>query len=100
MLDLWFHSFNEDGSLKWQGQIVQELSNDQYLVQLYSWTMGEPSTKHIISLSDMKSWTFFNSNEEMVEAGNSYLDRQIQGWRQEIESTAKSAEKFLFPEAN
>ena len=60
-----FHSFDKHGFIKWQGQITAMPKDGLYLVQLYSWLNGEPTDQKLISIDDMVSWNFYDSNEEM-----------------------------------
>ena len=53
-------------AIEWQGQVLESVSEDLYLIQLYSWWSGQPSQQQMIGLSDMRGWTFYSSNIEMV----------------------------------
>ncbi len=70
---LWFHSRHDD-DIVWQGQIVRDLGNGKYLVQLFEWIMGEPSVQKIVLASDMTAWDFYGTNDEMNEASERDLD--------------------------
>ena len=62
----WFHSF-KNGKIVWQGQVLSKESNNTFLVQLYSWIDGMPTNQHLVFLSEMKNWRFYNSDKEMKE---------------------------------
>jgi hypothetical protein len=62
----WFHSFNAEGEVRWQGCVVADLG-DYYLVQTYEWFMGDPSFQQLASLSDMADWKFYDTNDEMLD---------------------------------
>ena len=61
----WFHSFNDDGDVEWQGQILS-VSSDCYNVQLYSWIDGSPTD--VRTLGKDVEVVFYDTNEEMREA--------------------------------
>ena len=66
---LWFHSKNEGGDTHWQGRVLELVSKDTYLVQLYEGALGQPSCMKIIPLYLMeKDWDFYTSSEDMREA--------------------------------
>ena len=46
-----------------QGHVVAEVSKGLFLVQLYSWMMGEPTQQVIYGLEDMVEWTFYEDAE-------------------------------------
>ena len=63
---LWFHSKNEGGDTQWQGQVLELVSKDTYLVQLYEWTLGQHSCMKIVPLYLMEeNWDFYVSSEAM-----------------------------------
>jgi hypothetical protein len=64
MIGKWFHSFN-NGIVRWQGRILAAPSDGLYLVQLYSWVMGEETDQVLVPLADMKDWSFYSSSEDM-----------------------------------
>ena len=71
---LWFHSRHDDG-LGWQGQVVRELENGNYLVQLYEWMMGEPSVQKVVSPTQMIAWDFYANDSQMRIAADEYWSR-------------------------
>lgn len=60
----WFHSFDAEGELKWQGQIVAR-EGEMLLVQLYDWMDGEPSRRVLVSPKDIADWHLYRTNREM-----------------------------------
>jgi len=72
---LWFHS-RHDGDLGWQGQVVRDLENGQYVVQLFEWGMGNPTVQKIVPAADMAAWDFFGTNDDMKEAAERHWDKQ------------------------
>lgn len=67
IVGMFFHSY-DNGQIKWQGQVIKKLNNSRFIVQLYSWVGGHATTQKVISLSDVKDWSFYNSDKEMRHA--------------------------------
>lgn len=65
LVGLWFHSFNEGGSVNWQGQVERELEGNKYLVMTYSWLSGEAYKGIVVDWYDMVNWWFYRSSEDM-----------------------------------
>jgi hypothetical protein len=73
-----FHTIEDNGSTCWQGSVIADLGDGYFLVQLYSWIIGESSTQHILHISEMAELTpnkarrfrFFDS----LEDANTYMD--------------------------
>ena len=72
LVGLWFHSYEIDKNkkLNWQGQIVKKIAEDVYLVQTYSWIDGGESDLKLVKLQDLMNWDFYNTDEEMRNAGS------------------------------
>jgi hypothetical protein len=67
VVDKWFHSFNQDSGLQWQGQVVERLEGGYYFVRLYEWIMGSPTCLKLVRLEDMLAWEFYESSDEMQD---------------------------------
>lgn len=65
-----FHSYSADEVIKWQGVVVARINDDHYLVQLFDWLVGGPSCARVASLDDMRSWKFYETDEDMRDAYN------------------------------
>jgi hypothetical protein len=64
-----FHSVDADKkTIKWQGQIVDEVAPGVFLVQLYEYLMGGESTQVIVPISEMAYWPIYETDQEMREA--------------------------------
>lgn len=74
---LWFHSF-EGKNVQWQGIVDRDLKNGNYLVQLYSWIDGSPTSKEIVSFEKMKGWKFYQNSKAMRYEWN-----KMQGYSQD-----------------
>ena len=65
----YFHSIekNDDGRnvVQWQGQVIEKISDEVYLVELFEWITGSDSYGKLVPLSDMLQWQFYESNEQM-----------------------------------
>ena len=62
-----FHSF-KDGHVVWQGYVISEPTDGYFLVQLFEWVIGEPSTQKLVRIDTMLDWDFYDTAEEMNEA--------------------------------
>lgn len=71
-----FHSFDEDNKLNWQGRVLHSMPDEYFLIQLYSWLDGRPTAQRIISFKDMINWIFYASKEEWGWAADDILKRQ------------------------
>jgi hypothetical protein len=79
----WFHSFTpcqycEKPHVQWQGQILARLPSGSYLVQTYSWVMGELYDQQIVTPEriERESWRFYDDNETMNFRYEETLGRQ------------------------
>lgn len=52
----------------WQGCVVAEPRPGIYLVELFSWAMGESVDQQLVPLEDMAGWSFYDSAKWMVNA--------------------------------
>jgi hypothetical protein len=62
-----FHSI-EGGKVRWKGMVIGRVSEQNYLVQLFEWAMGEPSVQRIVSISEMSPWLFYSDADEMTHS--------------------------------
>ena len=67
LIGKFFHSFTDEGIVHWQGYVLERPEPGMYLVQLFEWIMGEPSSQKLVPADDMKGWSFYDTNEEMNE---------------------------------
>ena len=64
-----FHSFHPaTGQLEWQGEIIGRPEPGVYLVELFEWLLGQPSTRHLVKIEDMQSWAFYPDREAMLHS--------------------------------
>ena len=65
-----FHTFDKEGYVRQQGQIIDLVNDDTVLIQLYDWILGQSSNKKIVSLKNMakSGWALYDSNEDMLYA--------------------------------
>jgi hypothetical protein len=59
-----FHSFH-DGKINLQGQIISELNDNYFLIQLFEWVLGAESTKRIVHIDVMVDWNIYDTDKEM-----------------------------------
>ena len=77
LVDKWFHQYiGED--LGWQGHVKLEISENKFLVQLFSYFDGAPTDQKIIYIDEMESWMFYDSFDDMDAAFARYA--QLKGW--------------------
>lgn len=77
LIGKWFHTYEENGMMKWQGQVLSAHTGDKFLVQLYSWFDGYPTDQKLIDIDKMESWTFYDDNELMIDAYRKAKERGI-----------------------
>lgn len=62
----YFHSFNKNGTVCWQGYIKQYIGDDYFLIHIYK-SLDDVGYKiKIIKFSDMINFEFYDSSEEMI----------------------------------
>ena len=67
--EVFFHTLDEQGDIKWQGIVLRELPLGHLEIQLYSWFMGEPTDRKIVNGADYK-WIFYTSEAKWLAAGD------------------------------
>ena len=45
-----FHSYNKDGLVEWQGKVIGNPEPGIYLVQLYEWLVGAESCRKLVNV--------------------------------------------------
>lgn len=60
-----FHSFNEDGRVNWQGRIKQYIGDNYYLIDTFELITGIDYTTRLIKFEDMINFQFYETNEDM-----------------------------------
>lgn len=58
-----------------QGHVLAYLVNGFYLVQFFSWAMGDPSNQGVVKLEDLLQAKFYSDHGQWIEAGEN-LTRQ------------------------
>ena len=69
-----FHSYNKDGLVEWQGKVVSNPEPGIYLVQLYEWIVGAESCRKRVNIQDMIQWKFYETAKEMTNSYD-YIER-------------------------
>lgn len=62
-----FHSRDRDGAVEWQGQVVAEISNGHFLIQLHE-PGGAPGDQQVVHVARMRDWTFYKTRDEWLAA--------------------------------
>lgn len=65
-----FHTFDEDGYVQYQGVIEDLVGDDIAIVLLFSWVVGEPTYHKAVWVSDIVDggWALYNTGDEMRES--------------------------------
>lgn len=63
----WFHSFDDDGDVLWQGQIIAHVDDAYYLVQLHESGGGDKGPQRLTTLAQMTEWQIYEAVEQMRE---------------------------------
>ena len=61
----YFHTFSDDGSVKYQGRILNDAGYGYFLCELYSWMDGQSGNSQIFHIDKMKDWHFYPTAEQM-----------------------------------
>lgn len=64
LVGMCFHSF-ENGKIQWQGIVHAKITEEVYLVVPFDFLIGDPSSGRLVTLSEMKTWLFYATPEEM-----------------------------------
>ncbi|MCD2451646.1 hypothetical protein GO003_014720 [Methylicorpusculum oleiharenae] len=60
-----FHTFCDDGQVKWQGEFLKEFDDGRYLIQLFSWIDGRPTIQKIITGKETIGMSIYPTAESM-----------------------------------
>ena len=64
----YFHEIDVDDKMKTQGVVIANPEPGWYLVQLFEWLHGNPTSRHLVRIEDMRSWCFYEDSEAMKSA--------------------------------
>ena len=53
----YFHSIVDD-TVQWKGVVIGRPEPGWYLLQLFSWVMGEHSNQQLVRIEEMRGWLF------------------------------------------
>jgi len=70
-----FHTFDKDGCVQYQGQIVDLVGDDIAIVLYFSWPTGSPTYHKAVWLSDIidEGWALYNTDVAWREAREIHL---------------------------
>jgi hypothetical protein len=70
-----FHTFDEDGYVEYQGQIVDLVGDDIAIVLYFSWLTGSPTYHQAVWVSDIVDggWALYNTTTAWREACDTNL---------------------------
>jgi hypothetical protein len=60
---LFFHTFSEDGAIKYQGRVDYQLPDGRLICTMYDWLMGEENNQDTFNLEQTKGWNFYTTPE-------------------------------------
>lgn len=60
-----FHAGSDRG---WQGCVVAEVASEIFLVETFGWLIGDSTDQHLVRLTDMTEWVFYDTAEWMNNA--------------------------------
>ena len=63
-------TFRNGRVLEWQGRVVQQLTDELFLIELFSWWDGDANGQQLARVADMGHWTFYNNATEMQASLN------------------------------
>lgn len=75
-----FHSFNVEGLVEWQGKVLCRPQKDVYLCQLCEWVLGTPTDQVLIPFSQMlaEHWVFYDTADLMNDAYERKYSRRVE----------------------
>lgn len=65
LVEKYFHTFNDEREVIYQGRIINELGDGYFLTQLYEWFFGDSSCQRIFHISEMNNWQLYENQESM-----------------------------------
>ena len=89
-----FHTLDDDGTIRCQGQILTCVINDTYLVEHYSWWDGCPNGQVMIDVDKMSNWIFYDTNQEMLDAYEKKHGHEKPLSAREVQATQKPEDIF------
>ena len=76
-----FHSFDAEGAVVWQGRIEGEVSPGVYAVTTFDWISGLAARQRLATVARMaaESWHFYDDNRQMLDAYDHDLRHRHKG---------------------
>lgn len=65
LIGSYFHTFDGEGKLYWQGAVVAEPHPGLYLIELFEWIVGGSHVQRLVRVEDMMDWHFYDTAEWM-----------------------------------
>lgn len=74
----WFHSFRDD-EVSYQGQFVDHIQGEFYIVRLHSWVDGESTGMYLVQLNSltMEPLKLFDTAAEMRESYEECMNEDL-----------------------
>lgn len=70
------HTYNDDGEIVYQVEIIAELPEGYYLVQYFDFMMGNESSQGIYHVSEMKGWKIYGEHQDWLDAYERYSENR------------------------
>jgi len=61
----YFHTFEVNGPVKYQGRIIADAGYGYFLCELYSWLDGQSGNSQLFHIDKMTDWAFYPTSEQM-----------------------------------
>jgi hypothetical protein len=56
---MFFHTFNPNGTINWQGEVLGHPTPRTVRVQLYSWFTGGKTDVLVLPIEETRGWQFY-----------------------------------------
>ena len=68
---IYFHTFDSDAGMIWQGVVLRELPLGHLEILLFSWGDGSENGTKIVNGAHYE-WAFYTSHDKFLAAGDKY----------------------------
>ena len=75
LLNCYFHTFDEDGLVKFQGKVIEQIGHNHFVCVYFGSMTGYPTHKKIHTMQSMLGWEFFNDIEEKHKQYDEHMEK-------------------------
>lgn len=61
---LYFHTFDDDGNIQYQGRVDYQLPDGRLICMMYEWFMGQENNQDTFDLEQTEGWNFYTTIED------------------------------------